>query len=120
MIGESRFKKLYKLWIGHYIDQRDSFDVLVYYVDNTIVGFVTLGEKNNRADIGLIAVDSKHRGKGIGKVLMQSAENVFISKGYSSIQVVTQGTNFQACRFYQKCNYTIESAKYFYHIWKND
>jgi dTDP-4-amino-4,6-dideoxy-D-galactose acyltransferase len=79
---------------------------------------VTVGEKKHRGDIGIIAVDTEFRGKGIGTALMQSAESWLAKLNYKSMQVVTQGDNKPACKLYENCGYTIESVEYFYHIRK--
>lgn len=117
-IENERFEELYKLWIINSVNKKISKEVLVYYQEHEIAGFVTLGEKNNRADIGIIAVDSGFRGKGIGKALMVAAENWFLDEGYDSIQVVTQENNKPACGLYKSCGYDIESIENFYHLWK--
>ncbi len=92
--------------------------MLVFSADKEIDGFVTLGQKNNRGDIGIIAVDGKQRGKGIGKSLMLSAEQWFANHGYTDMQVITQGGNEAACRLYESCGFTIEKTEYVYHIWR--
>ncbi len=117
-IGSKKYQDLYSLWIIDSVSKKIAKEVLVFRVENKIAGFVTLGEKNKRGDIGIIAVDSFCRGKGIGKSLMFTAENWFNEKQYTSIQVVTQGENIQACRLYESCGYIIEKVEYFYHIWK--
>jgi len=117
-IERGKYQELYSLWIINSVSKKLAKEVLVFRADNEIAGFVTLGEKNERADIGIIAVDSFYRGKGIGKSLMLSAEKWFIDKKYSSIQVVTQGENIPACRLYESCGYNIDKVEYFYHLWK--
>lgn len=117
-IEREKYRDLYSLWIVKSVSKKLAKEVLVFRADNEIAGFVTLGEKNERADIGIIAVDSLYRGQGIGKSLMLSAEKWFIDKKYDSIQVVTQGENIPALRLYESCGYQIEKVEYFYHFWK--
>lgn len=118
-IGHKNFENLYTQWIQKSVSRDIADDVLVYKHNNTIVGFVTIGKKGVRADIGLIAVDSKFRGMGIGKALMQSAENFYLSK-LINIQVVTQGNNQAARKLYESCGYKIESQQFFYHVWRKN
>lgn len=119
-VGREKFEELYRLWINDSVNRKIANEVLVFKEKNQICGFVTLGEKNERGNIGLIAVDSSCRRKGVGKMLMKASENWFINQGYDSLDVVTQGDNKPACRFYDSCGYHIESVRYFYHIWRNE
>ena len=119
-IGRSKYEALYKAWINNSVNKKIAKEVLVYMENQIIAGFVTLGEKNSRADIGIISVDSDHRGKGIGKSLMLNAENWFANRNYIHIQVVTQGDNLAACRLYESCGYEIDRLEYLYHLWKTD
>ena len=117
-IGKEKFEKMYALWMINSLNRKIAKEVLVFSENNDLSGFVTLGEKNNRADIGIIAVDHISRGKGIGKILMTSAEKWFSDLGYESIQVVTQGDNYPACRLYESCGYEVDTVEFFYHIWR--
>jgi dTDP-4-amino-4,6-dideoxy-D-galactose acyltransferase len=101
------------------VNRKIAMEVLVYDMNKTIAGVVTLGEKQLRADIGLIAVDDLYRGKGIGTSLMLSAESWFASHtNFDLIQVVTQGANIAARSLYERCGYSVEKIEYVYHFWK--
>jgi dTDP-4-amino-4,6-dideoxy-D-galactose acyltransferase len=78
---------------------------------------VTLGEKEKRADIGLIAVNTNYRGKKIGETLVRASQMWSIEQGYKFAQVVTQGSNAAACSLYKKCGYALEKVEFFYHFW---
>ena len=116
-IPDERFKMLYRLWIRNSVSRKIADAVLVARNSNRIVGMVTVGEKNGRADIGLIAVDDSMRGKSLGVSLVRAAQKWAICKGYSSAQVVTQGENLAACRLYEKCGYFLEKTENVYHFW---
>lgn len=116
-IGEEKAAELYELWMINSVNKSIAKEILVYNESNNPVGFVTLGDKKGRGDIGIIAVDKNCRGKGIGKILMLEAENWFLRNGYKSVQVVTQGDNTAACNLYSNYGYEIESVEFFYHIW---
>lgn len=116
-IGRKKFEELYTQWIVKSVSKEIADDVLVYKIDEEIAGFVTVGQKNERANIGIIAVDKSYRGKGIGKTLMKTAENFYFNK-LKLIQVVTQGDNLPAIKLYESCGYKHEKTEYFYHLWK--
>lgn len=116
-IGKNKFEELYTEWIIKSVSKEIADDVLVYKIDDQIAGFVTIGQKNGKADIGIIAVDKGYRGKGIGKTLMKVAENFYFDK-LKLIQVVTQSDNLPAIKLYVSCGYKQEKTEYFYHLWK--
>jgi len=116
-IPNEKFVALYKTWINRSIRKEIAKEVLVIRDQGRIAGMVTLGEKNGRGDIGLIAVESGFRGKRYGETLVRGAQRWFIENGYKQGQVVTQGDNVPACNLYKKCGYAVEKVAYFYHFW---
>lgn len=118
-IPKIKFQDLYKLWMINSVNGSLAKSVLVYKEKNKILGMITLTEKGNRADIGLIAVNNKFRGMGIGKKLIDAGERWAQDNAYKKIQVVTQGFNLPACILYDKMNFKVESIEYFYHFWLN-
>lgn len=118
-IPKERFLTLYKIWIDRSLAKEIAEEVLVIREDKgqRVVGMVTLGNKQGRGDIGLIAVDREHRGKRYGEQLVHAAQRWFVNDGYKSGQVVTQGANAPACSLYRKCGYSVERVEYFYHFW---
>jgi dTDP-4-amino-4,6-dideoxy-D-galactose acyltransferase len=119
-ISTVKYEELYREWITNSVTKKLAIEVLVYWNNNKITGFVTLRDDNSTADIGIIAVDQRYRGKGIGTSLVQSAEKWFANNNYTYIQAITQGDNLPACRFYESCGYQINKVEYFYHLWKKD
>lgn len=117
-IATQKFEEMYCVWMIKSTQKVMAKEVLVQRKNDEIAGFVTLAEKGDRANIGLIAVDPVRRQQGIGKTLLTTAESWFATAGYASINVITQGDNIPACKLYESCGYTIESVEYFYHIWK--
>jgi dTDP-4-amino-4,6-dideoxy-D-galactose acyltransferase len=114
---QGAFERMYSLWMERSINREIAKDVLMYEENGEEIGFVTLGEKNGRLDIGLLAVDELHRSKGVGAKLIDAAVNAAKEWGYSEIQVVTQLDNSRACEFYEKCGFKKVSVEYIYHIW---
>lgn len=114
-----KFEELYTMWMKRSISGEIANEVVVYVTEEKeIAGVITLGEKNNNADIGIIAVDNNFRGQNIGKALIQEAVNYSIRKNYSSLQVVTQKNNQAACKFYERCGFIEENVINIYHYWK--
>ena len=116
-IPREKFVGLYNIWINRSLSKEIAEEVLVIRDGKRVAGMVTLGNKNGRGDIGLIAVDGNYRGKQYGEKLVRAAQGWFVKNGYEFGQVVTQGTNVPACNLYKKCDYSIEKVEYFYHFW---
>jgi dTDP-4-amino-4,6-dideoxy-D-galactose acyltransferase len=112
------FEKLYNIWMTRSIRREIAHEVLVVKdMHRVLCGVVTLGEVSGKGDVGLIAVASRARGKGLGKHLMMAAENEFFKHGYTEVQVVTQKINVSACHLYESCGYKVEEIENVYHFW---
>jgi dTDP-4-amino-4,6-dideoxy-D-galactose acyltransferase len=116
-LPKDKFVSLYKIWIDRSARKEIASEVLLIRDCEKFAGMVTLGEKNGRGDIGLIAVDSNYRGRKYGEKLVRAAQRWFSENGYEYGQVVTQGQNVPACNLYIKCGYSVEQVEYFYHFW---
>lgn len=112
------FKNLYAQWLRNSLAGTAARRVMVWRDGaGTEQALLTLGEKNNRADIGLLAVDACARGQRVGQVLVAAAANQASEWGYEQMQVVTQRDNETACRFYEKCGFQLEYEEHIYHWW---
>lgn len=116
-LPEEKFIELYKIWINRSLKKEIADEVLVIREGENVVGMVTLGEKDGKGDIGLIAVERDRRGRKYGEALVRAAQCWFIRRGYEFGQAVTQGGNIPACSLYKKCGYSVEKVEYFYHFW---
>lgn len=111
------FKRMYSEWISKSISGQLADSVLAYKDCEKILGFITLKEHDDHITIGLIAVDSETRGRGIGQQLLNSANHFARIKNHDRIRVATQGRNKLAIQFYEKNGYSIESKTKLYHCW---
>jgi dTDP-4-amino-4,6-dideoxy-D-galactose acyltransferase len=116
----NEFEKLYHEWIKKSLDKTLSEIVYIAYVNNNVAGFITVGRKNHRADIGLIAVNKEFRGRNIGLSLIEKASQYAFLEGFEEIQVITQGENIPAMKLYSKSGFTIEETTFVYHAWRNE
>jgi dTDP-4-amino-4,6-dideoxy-D-galactose acyltransferase len=116
-VPNEKLKELYKIWLRKCLQRELADEVLIIRESENVVGMATLGEKNGKGDIGLIAVEERCRGRKFGEMLVRAAQIWFIRNGYKLGQVVTQGENTPSCNLYKKCGYSIERVEYFYHFW---
>jgi dTDP-4-amino-4,6-dideoxy-D-galactose acyltransferase len=108
---------LYETWIekscNGYADA-----VLVAEHDGRPAGYITcdltaVGE----GQIGLVGVGPEHRGRGIGRELVDGALGWFEARHASRVRVVTQARNVGAQRLYHRCGFLVESVELWYHHW---
>jgi dTDP-4-amino-4,6-dideoxy-D-galactose acyltransferase len=116
------FAKLYKIWLSNSLSHQMAREVLVFEGDigqehKAELGILTLGVKQGRADIGLLAVDTIARGQRIGQQLVASAQQIARDWGLTEMQVVTQLANESACRFYRRCGFVEWQVEHIYHVW---
>lgn len=116
-ISSAQRTKVYNTWMDNSVKRQNAKEVLVIKQNNKVVGVTTLGEKNKRGDIGLLAVDPKCRGMQLGTKLVRASQIWCVKNGYRWAQVVTQRTNPAACALYEKCGFTIDKIEHFYHFW---
>jgi dTDP-4-amino-4,6-dideoxy-D-galactose acyltransferase len=114
----NEYEKLYTEWLRKSINKSIALKILVAKNGSEIVGITTLGKKKDSADIGLVAVDEKFRGQGIGNDLIRFSDNVAHDMGFPKIKVVTQLQNKSACKLYEKSGFHIESITNVYHYWQ--
>lgn len=111
------YDKLYTCWITRSVSKEIAREVLIVKEQSDLLGLITLGIKDDRADIGLVAVAEHARGKGVGRALVTVANRYFMERSYAFAQVVTQRSNFGACRLYETCGYNIENVENVFHFW---
>jgi dTDP-4-amino-4,6-dideoxy-D-galactose acyltransferase len=81
-------------------------------------GFITCHLDRGKAGrIGLIAVEPRARGNGVGSQLVEAALQWFAEKGATRASVVTQGGNTSAIRLYEKTGFRSDSLNLWYHFW---
>jgi dTDP-4-amino-4,6-dideoxy-D-galactose acyltransferase len=114
-LPENSFEKMYALWIENSCSS--STTKVFIYKEDVIKGFITLSISVNQiGEIGLIAVDENSQGKGIGKLLIQYAENYLVNNGVFGVTVPTQLDNDGAMSFYKRMGYEIVKTTNIYHF----
>lgn len=116
-LGVDNFKHLYREWIDKSVSHQIAKKVFVYEDNEQIKGMITLGVKENAANIGLIAVDETLQGKGVGMSLIDTCVEYCKTETIATLDVPTQLDNTKACRFYEKCGFIEKSIQNIYHFW---
>lgn len=113
----NEYERLYTRWLYKSVSGELALKTIIANDENEITGFITLGKNNQRADIGLVAVDPVFRGKGIGSDLVRYVDNLSLRMGFDQIGVVTQFDNKSACKLYTGCGFRIDNLTNVYHFW---
>ena len=114
--AESDFHRLYFQWIKKSLSKELADKVFVVENEGRVAGMVTL-KLGKTAQIGLIAVDPNLQGKGFGKLLIQQCFYESTRANCELLVVPTQFGNKQACQFYEKCGFSVQSITHIYHFW---
>lgn len=78
------------------------------------VGFVLCMQEGENAVIDLIAVDSDHHGKGLGKALVAGALSHYKGRA-SAMRVGTQETNHASIKLYESMGFVLQEKMITYH-----
>ncbi len=86
-----------------YLDKH--YKPFVYEEDGKIIGVIVLQQDYLMVDIFNLYVDIDHRGKGIGRILLNFAEEYARRKKLHGVKVETSEDNKEAQSLYLKCGY---------------
>jgi len=101
-------------WTENFFLGNRGNSMIVAYNNDTIMGFLLLILKDKVIIVDLIAVDSQFQKQGIGKNMIQYAENNL--KDFELIKVGTQIINRPSISLYENMGFKITSASYVLHF----
>lgn len=81
---------------------------LVAVVDGRIAGTVMAGFDGHRGWVHLVAVDSRHRRRGVGAALMRHAETLLDEMGCPKLNLQVRATTPEAVAFYESLGFQVE------------
>ena len=112
-----KFEKMYETWINKSLSRKLADEVYVHEKQKKIIGMITVFQKGDNAEIGLVAVSKNSRGSGLGTTLLESVERWGYNRNLKFVEVSTQKENTGACKFYKKNGFLISNETFIYHIW---
>ena len=98
--------------------QDEDYNTLIASEDERIVGFIgtRLGplyeSDDHYGQIMALAVASDHRRRGVGRMLMQTAESILAERGARVFVVTSANHRADAHAFYEKHGYTFSGRRY--------
>ncbi|MBO9488993.1 GNAT family N-acetyltransferase [Endozoicomonas sp. G2_1] len=107
--------RFYREWIRNAV--LGCFDdyCLVLRDEGIVIGFVSIKERDNKAIIGLVAVDENYRGQKLGLKLMDLVQAYASRHNLTSISVATQISNKPALRLYFSSGYSLSNISYWFY-----
>lgn len=114
------FERMYERWIENACPQEGTNkQIFVYCPDGIAKGMITVDyNMGGSAHIGLVAVDPDCQHSGVGTKIMSTVEEFLYRKGtITTLEVPTQKANIDACRWYEKNGFRVESIVDIYHWW---
>ena len=118
-IGYSLAKKLYAQWVRNSLQLHFADESISLWKNNCSAALFTLKERENSGYIDLIVVDSKYKGLGCGKILIQKSIEYFKNKGINQLFINTEAENIQANGFYQTMGFKLFDYKLIFHWHKS-
>jgi ribosomal protein S18 acetylase RimI-like enzyme len=73
--------------------------------DSGLIGTVMVGYDGHRGWVYYLAVSPDHRNQGVGRALMESAENWLREHGARKLQLMVRHTNESVISFYDRLGY---------------
>lgn len=113
------YERLYNRWIENACPQEGTNkQILLYKNENDVVcGMITIDYQDEMGHIGLVAVDTAIQHQGIGGKIMSTLDGYLFDHGIKKLEVPTQKANIDACRWYEKNGFAIQSIIPIYHWW---
>jgi dTDP-4-amino-4,6-dideoxy-D-galactose acyltransferase len=114
--------RLFAKWIERSVRDRDFAGTVLVAESSpgSPAGYITCTMREGVGQIGLIAVDEKARGAGLGASLVAESANWFRAQGAERVSVVTQAQNVAALRMYHRCGFSIKSVELWFHWWRTE
>lgn len=118
-LPKGSYERLYNRWIENACSKEGTNKQIMLFKDeqNVVRGMITIDYQGELGHIGLVAVDTDVQHKGIGGKIMSTLDGYLFQQGVKTLEVPTQKANADACRWYEKNGFTIQSIIPIYHWW---
>jgi len=118
-LPKGSYERLYTRWIENACPKEGTNKQILIFtnVQRVAKGMITIDHTGELGHIGLVAVDTDVQHQGIGGKIMSTLDGYLFGKGVKMLEVPTQKANSDACRWYEKNGFTIQSIIPIYHWW---
>ena len=118
-LPKGSYERLYNRWIENACPEEGTNKQILLFKDeqNVVRGMITIDYQGELGHIGLVAVDTDAQHQGIGGKIMSTLDGYLYQQGVKTLEVPTQKANTDACRWYEKNGFIIQSVTPIYHWW---
>ena len=118
-LPKGSYERLYNRWIENACPREGTNKQILTFLDtnNIAKGMVTIDHQGELGHIGLVAVDTDTQHQGIGGKIMSTLDGYLFKLGVKTLEVPTQKANTNACRWYEKNGFRVQSITFIYHWW---
>jgi len=118
-LPQGSYERLYTRWIENACPKEGTNKQILTFLDtnNIAKGMITIDHQGELGHIGLVAVDTDCQHQGIGGKIMSTLDGYLFNLGVKTLEVPTQKANTDACRWYEKNGFTVQSKTQIYHWW---
>ena len=118
-LPQGSYERLYTRWIENACPKEGTNKQILTYLDTNSIakGMITIDYQGELGHIGLVAVDTDCQHQGIGGKIMSTLDGYLFDLGVKTLEVPTQKANIDACCWYEKNGFTIQSVLPIYHWW---
>ena len=118
-LPKGSYERLYNRWIENACPKEGTNKQILLFKDeqNVARGMITIDHQGELGHIGLVAVDTEVQHQGIGGKIMSTLDGYLFERGIKTLEVPTQKANSDACRWYEKNGFTVQSRTQIYHWW---
>ncbi len=78
--------------------------------EGEVIASCMVGYDGHRGWVNYLAVKSELQGKGLGRQMMQAAEEVLKAAGCAKLNLQVRSTNTEVIQFYESIGYTVDSV----------
>lgn len=108
----------YHTWLSNAVHGKHDHLCYCLFIDGKPIGYCTIRFTDSQtASLGLFGITKEHQRKSLGNYLLQMTCVDLFKKGYTTVNVVTQGKNIGAQRTYQGLGFKTLSLEVWLHKW---
>ncbi len=88
-----------------FVRAKPTSDVLAAFDRDQLIGSIATGYDSNRGWLSYVSVDPARRGGGVGRALVEAAEQWLAARGVAKVHLTVRAANAAVVQFYEHIGY---------------